>query len=360
MLSRALEELRRERERIVAVLGVGVVSFGVGSRVRRQKRRRTLAIDGGELVVRVIVERKRGAKWLAKATRADVVPPFIEVAVQPPSGGGRVPYAIPTDTCQRLMRVRAHAGGGKQDLRAQGVGGVQFVDGTACCLLRRDEAGDDRRYVLGCHHVIRRSDLTSDASPLDPDEVLADGVPVGAVTGDAPFGEGEPDSIDAALIRLSSAGIRVAAQASYWRVAPTIPVASREELLGLGAGTFSLFPRCFLSGNGPLDRTRLEFHGLEDRFRIKYEGGGSVTIEEVALFEPIDDAPIAGYSGAPVVIGGRFVGMHIAGGVLVDDDGNEVRRTAAIPAYVLLRKGLLVGGSALRLASPTGVPTTSC
>ena len=358
VLERARDALRADRARSLRALGAGVVTVGIGRRMRggRTPKRHGSA----ELVLSVHVEEKKGADWAGSAGRGELVPPYVEVEVASPRDGRLRPFAVPTDVRALGEGLRASGGGSKQDVRAANEDGRDFVDGTACALLRRDADGDGRRYLLGCHHVLRRSLLTPDASPKDPTVVAAGGIALGPVVGQAPFGQDEPDSVDAALVRLTRAGAAVVGAGDYWRTAPREIVASAAECLALQPGVFTLYPRCTSSAERLRERVLLRMIDIVDRFPITYLGGGRVTMREVLLFEPFAGRAQEGDSGAPVVIGGRLAGMHVAGDTPSDDKGRRSPRVAAIPAYVLLERGLITGGEALRLAASDGPASEGC
>jgi hypothetical protein len=117
---------------------------------------------------------------------------------------------------------------------------------------------------------------------------------------------------------------------------PTTLAISHEEvetvLTSLGETAY-LYPPAM---DGAPRRIELEFLEFDPDCEIEYEHA-RVSLAEVMIFRPIGTPTQGGYSGSPVIAGGVFLGMHVAG---LGSDGTPPFRSFVQPAYRMIPRGV--------------------
>jgi hypothetical protein len=312
-------------------LGEGVLAVGSGPREAAvpgsKKRRRLLPRKPALLVLvmerwrrRTTFERPNGRRETSPADlEAGAVPPYVTLRVprrllvagpRPSRARGSVTIAVPTDVVAVGRRVRFHGGAAPQRLRVVGTK-PPAVSGTACVFVR--DVRTDERFLVGCHHVLRRSGATKDGRPDRQARVFvtdADGAAteIGAPAGHVTFCWREKASVDAALVRLTAVGTSWVASPefrAFWRKTPAFWVRSAAELdatVASGAKT-----RLFTSaGVHVLANPRRFF-----RYPVAL-AKRRIPLAEVNLWET-RPATAAGDSGGAALCGNALVGMYLAG-----------------------------------------------
>jgi hypothetical protein len=328
----AAEAVVRGWRRWKRKLGTGVITVGAGASeaaVPGDPRRRRLRPKKPALLVLVekrwrrktTTERRDGRRETSREDlEAGAVPPYVTLrvpkrllvaGVRPSKARGSVSVAVPTDVVELARRVRPHGAAQPQRLRV--VGSKPGAEaGTACAFVR--DVSTDERFLLGCHHVIRRSRTMKDAAPdpkarifvVDDQNAATEiGVPAGHVT----FCWKESFCVDAALVRLNPAGTSWVASPEFRRYWRTVPVAwvhtasQFEAQVGFSGARTLLHTK---DGTHVLTQPRQFFN-----YPIPY-GNRVVRIAEVHVW---DARPLtqAGESGGAAINADVFVGMYIAG-----------------------------------------------
>jgi hypothetical protein len=331
VVSWAAEAVRRGWRRWRRRLGAGVLAIGSGpseSAVPGHPARRRLRPRKPALLVLVenrwrrttTTERRDGRKETAPADlAAGAVPPYVTLRVpkrllvagpRPSQARGSVTLAVPTDVVARAKRLRPHGGAAPQRLRVVGSRPPAEV-GTACAFVR--DVRTDERFLVGCHHVIRRSGAMHDAKPdpkarvfaLDAANVATE---IGTPAGHVPFCWEDPSSVDAALVRLNAVGTSWVASpefSAFWRKIPAAWARTAGEFdaqVGSGAET-----RLYSKDAVHVLRNPRRFFNYPVAYSNRV-----LSIAEVNVWEA-SPATAAGESGAAAINGDLLVGMYIAG-----------------------------------------------
>jgi hypothetical protein len=341
-------------------LGAGVVTVGHGpseaADPAKPKRRRLRLRRPALLVVvekrwrrRTTTERHDGRRQTSDADlAAGAVPPYVTLrppkrflfaGERPSQARGSVTLAVPTDVVELLKRARPQGGVRPQRLRVTG-SKPRAETGTACVFVR--DVRTDERFLLGCHHVLRRSIVTKDARPdaaarvfvtHSDDAATEIGVPVGHVT----FCWTKKQNVDVALVRLNPGGTSWTASPefrAYWRKVPADWARTGEDLDRRLARSAQRTLLHAADGTHVLTNPRRFFD-----YPVAY-GRRRIPLAEVHLWDA-SPATEPGASGAPALHGDLFVGMHVAG-----DPGHAL----TLPPWLLL--GPAIKPFRLDLAQP--------
>jgi len=205
---------------------------------------------------------------------------------------------------------------------------TQGVPGAACCIVI-DESDATNRFILGCHHVLALSLLTSGCAFFKDTDVSGRGtVPkFGGLFHPLPMtADGDP-CLDAALSLVDS-GVEVSWESSDGIKPVRVEPGVKQPL------------NCFVfTPNGPLAAAFVKEWA---NIPLQYARCGTVVIAAAYQFQASTQG---GHSGSPVMTtDGTLHGMHFWG-----DEQQQL--SMAIPAFMLFRPGLfpvnfkLVAGS---------------
>ena len=328
----AAEAVVRSWRRWKRKLGEGVITVGAGPseaaspsnpRVRRLRPNKPalLVLVEKRWRRRTTTERRDGRKETSREDlEAGAVPPYVTLrvpkrllvaGVRPSKARGSATVAVPTDVVELARRVRPHGAAQKQRLRVKGSKpGAEA--GTACAFVR--DVGTDERFLLGCHHVIRRSKATANAMPdpsarvsvVDDQNVATE---IGAPAGHVTFCHEEQFCVDAALVRLNATGTSWVASPEfrhYWRAVPLAWVRTASQFdtqVGFSGKRTMLHTK---DGAHVLSTPRQFFN-----YPIPY-GNRVIRIAEVHVWEA-RPATQAGESGGAAINDDVLVGMYFAG-----------------------------------------------
>ena len=328
----AAEAVVRGWKRWKKKLGEGAITVGAGPseaaspgdpKVRRlrPKKPALLVLVEKRWRRKTTTERRDGRKETSREDlEAGAVPPYVTLRVpkrllvagkKPSKARGSVTIAVPTDVVELARRARPHGAAQTQRVRVHGTRPPAEA-GTACLFVR--DVGSDERFLLGCHHVIRRSKTNEDALPdrnarvfvVDGQNVQTEiGVPAGHVT----FCWKEQFCVDAALVRLNATGTSWAASPefrNYWRKVPVAWVRTADQFdtqVGFSGVKTVLHTK---DGTHVLKNPRQFFN-----YPIRY-GRRFIPIAEVHIWEASPWTQ-GGESGGTAINDDVFVGMYIAG-----------------------------------------------
>ena len=231
--------------------------------------------------------------------------------------GKRVRLSIPTDV-EELGKGKPHAINVAKGVRAFNRNNVsQGVPGAACCVVVNAAQPSDR-FLLGCHHVLALSFLTSGCAPFPQTDVADRGMTtkVAELFFPLPMGAGGRPCLDAALALID----------------PNVPVAWRSDE---GVRPRVVEPgvqqplNCFVFT--PERALRAVFVKEWANVPLPYARCGTVVISAAYQFQA---DTVGGHSGSAVMSpDGTLHGMHFWG------DPSQ-RLAMAIPAFMLFRPGL--------------------
>lgn len=257
---------------------------------------------------------KKKKKRLGKVSRP--IPERLVVTVE--RDGKRVQLSVPTDV-EELGKGKPHqainTAAGVRAFNRNNT--AQGVPGAACCVVV-DESDATNRFVLGCHHVLALSLLTSGCAFLKDTDVSGRGAApkFGGLFHPLPMAADGNPCLDAALALVDS-GTEVT-----WESSEGIKPVRVEPGVNQPMNCFVFTPDRSLSATFIKEWANVP---------LQYPRCGTVVIAAAYQFQV---ATVGGHSGSPVMTtDGTLHGMHFW--------GDEQQQLAmAIPAFMLFRRGL--------------------
>ncbi|MDO9074132.1 MAG: hypothetical protein Q7U73_12795 [Rubrivivax sp.] len=244
------------------------------------------------------------------------IPKRLTVSVQ--RDGKRVQLSIPTDVEELGKGKPQQAINAAAGIRAfNRSNSTQGVPGAACCVVV-DQSDAANRFVLGCHHVLALSLLTTGCEFFKDTDVSGRGAvqKFGGLFHPLPMAADGLACLDAALA-LVDAGTEVT-----WVSGEGIKPVRVEPGTKQPVNCFVFTP------DGPLPAVFVKEWA---NVPLQYPRCGTVTIAAAYQFQV---PTVGGHSGSPVMTpDGTLHGMHFW--------GDEQQQLAmAIPAFMLFRPGL--------------------
>jgi len=230
--------------------------------------------------------------------------------------GRRIRLSIPTDV-EELGDGRPHGFNAAEGIRAFNRNDpTQGVPGAACCVVV-DQADPRNRFVLGCHHVLALSLLTSGCAVFKDTDVgtRAPTQKYGELFHALPMAADGAPCLDAA-ISLVDSNADIA-----WLSSEGIKPVTVEPGVNQPTNCFVFTPTGALPAMFVKEWANVP---------LQYESCGTVVIAAAYQFQA---ATVGGHSGSPVMSpDGTLHGMHFWG-----DPGQQM--AMAIPAFMLFQSG---------------------
>jgi len=312
-----LNELLSTRTAELMLAYPDLLAIGQGFRRRRTNARRvTGEIVSGERCVLFLVRTK--FKCRSASRRRLPAHLYCHDVIR----GRRVLLAIPTDVDEARPLVANAAPPSAVDVDGVGEYGV-----LTCRVDCRLPNGAVEQRVLSCRHVFGLSGIRA---PDLPTAIIShEAKPIGnAVDVRGKLGSNVPSGFDAQLMQpLTPGAADHCLLRAHWPGGFASYAGEFETTMWLH------FPR----QSGPF---RAHYRGIWIHLKVQYGTGETSFAANVGPVIEVDldnsDAPRAGDSGSPLVIGftkAKLAGMHIAGLV---DNGDGRALSYCIPAYALL------------------------
>lgn len=281
----------------------GVLAVGAGYK-------KSAGEVSGDVCIGLLVKKKK--KRVASMARP--IPERVLVTVA--RGGKNMRLSIPTDV-EELGKGKPHLNTAHGVRAFNRSNSVQGVPGAACCVVV-DQTDPKNRFILGCHHVLALSLLTSGCAFLRETDVggRSPGTRFGELFHPLPMAADGRPCLDAALSLIDPDADEVT-----WVSEGVRPV--RVEP-GVNQPT-----NCFVfTPDGPLPTVFVKEWA---NVPLQYARCGTVVIAAAYQFQA---ATVGGHSGSPVMSpDGTLHGMHFWG-----DPAQSM--AMAIPAFMLFQPGV--------------------